>query len=425
MSLAKKNSFVQPKEGNKEKEHAPTWNRIGTLRTHLHFSRDSPSPVQNRSTPNLSLVGDAGRTFVEQTQKSLLRGEQRKHQLQTSTQSEKGEGERRVGAERSRLVSPRVRSQQGAQLDEVSQRVKGNWNLSCACCSRAWRRAGAQAGARAAAGAQRGKQGDKGPVASSCRAGPGSKTRIVSLPWETSKQRKAMPRRKKEKPLCERFEEFEKKPGECKRCGHSIAEHIAKKREAESQAQIESEDEEDEVERKTGSTVMTTEEPKSCANFTLDTITGRCVNCDEPAEAHNKLRASWRLSFASRLSEVFRRPNKPSRFPCEEFRVDVVQGGYGQCVKCGFNKKEHEKANELREEEEQRLEEERKNLPAPAEEPGWDHPCPKFDLHLTNSDGYGVCRSCGFTRVQHSNFHKNPEEWTAVKNSLTEPKPFK
>jgi hypothetical protein len=52
------------------------------------------------------------------------------------------------------------------------------------------------------------------------------------------------------------------------------------------------------------------------------------------------------------------------------------------------------------------------------------HPCVKFELDLKNDKGgYGFCL-CGFNRVDHENFHKDPAEWHNVREKLTAPKEF-
>jgi len=115
-------------------------------------------------------------------------------------------------------------------------------------------------------------------------------------------------------------------------------------------------------------------------------------------------------------------PGKQAK-PCDNYQVDMNGKTFGDCL-CGHAKAKHKqfkKGNQDSDEEDE--------APKPAPEApkvivrDGTQPCEVFELDLKNTGGYGHC-ICGFSRLDHEQFHHDPEEWHRVKASLTAPKEF-
>jgi len=113
--------------------------------------------------------------------------------------------------------------------------------------------------------------------------------------------------------------------------------------------------------------------------------------------------------------------------PCDHYAVDTNGKTFGDCV-CGHPKTKHKQFQPVKKGQNNDPDEEEV---APEPEPeaprvivrDGTHPCEVFELDLKNQGGYGRC-ICGFSRLDHEQFHSDPAEWHRVKASLTAPKEF-
>jgi hypothetical protein len=109
--------------------------------------------------------------------------------------------------------------------------------------------------------------------------------------------------------------------------------------------------------------------------------------------------------------------------PCDNYQVDMNGATFGDCF-CGHAKLKHKQFNKHASDEDAD-----EQAPAVVATPvkvivrDGTHPCEVFELDLKNHGGYGAC-ICGFSRVDHEQFHHDPEEWNKIKAALTPPKEF-
>lgn len=183
--------------------------------------------------------------------------------------------------------------------------------------------------------------------------------------------------------------------------------------------------------------------PKSefpCNHFEID-ITGTFGFCkcghsrDEHkaagtlAEPEPRLFAGGHIGDAKRATIAQKpgaHPGKQAK-PCENYQVDMNGKTFGDCL-CGHAKAKHKQFQATKKALNNDPDEEEV---APAPEPeapkailrDGSHPCEKFELDLKNTGGYGHCL-CGFSRLDHEQFHHDPDEWHKVRAGLTAPKEF-
>ena len=180
---------------------------------------------------------------------------------------------------------------------------------------------------------------------------------------------------------------------------------------------------------------------KPCDHFELDLsgTFGFC-KCGHSREEHKQagtIKEPEPIVFAgAHIQDVKRSTlvNKPGAHPgkqakpCDHYAVDMNGKTFGDCL-CGHAKAKHKQFQVARKGEYNDPDAEEEAAPEPQPEApkiivrDGTHPCEVFELDLKNQGGYGAC-ICGFTRVDHEQFHHDPEEWVKVKNSLTAPKEF-
>ena len=106
--------------------------------------------------------------------------------------------------------------------------------------------------------------------------------------------------------------------------------------------------------------------------------------------------------------------------PCDSYEVDMTGKTFGDCM-CGHARAKHPQYGG-------KVEPDAKAEEPPPQEPevivrDGTHPCAKFELNMHNAGGYGACL-CGFTRVDHEDFHADPQQWVNIRATLTPPKEF-
>lgn len=129
---------------------------------------------------------------------------------------------------------------------------------------------------------------------------------------------------------------------------------------------------------------------------------------------------------ATIVSKPGQHPGKQAK-PCDHYQVDTGGQTFGDCM-CGHAKTKHKqfqaakKTHNNNPDEEEVVPEPEPEAPRVIVRDGV-HPCEIFELDMKNSGGYGHC-ICGFSRLDHEQFHHDPQDWVRVKDALTAPKEF-
>ncbi|GBG28581.1 Hypothetical Protein FCC1311_048032 [Hondaea fermentalgiana] len=171
-------------------------------------------------------------------------------------------------------------------------------------------------------------------------------------------------RRAKYKTACESFDASEAAFGQCRTCGFSLADHLARLA-TRDDAEKGSEGEDEVAEEVPPPPPEEPAKPQACHNFTFAKDGFGMCECGFAMEEHRSedRRSSFRRSmrnFAKRISRKLTKSSIESPAePCEHFAIDLNSEQYGLCF-CGFNKLEHDKIAAKRALEEERREEERR-----------------------------------------------------------------
>ncbi len=232
---------------------------------------------------------------------------------------------------------------------------------------------------------------------------------------------------KKNKLPCEDFEANEKAFGKCRKCNFSLAEHFSGG--AEEADDIAPPPPVEEVQEKKVAA-------QACRNFTWkksddnDQWAGVC-ECGFPKAEHEKEDRGVSMRLSRNLSHMGKKISKrfsvtkgkvilanPVGVACDDFRLNLEGDQYGLC-KCGFNKLDHQKADQKRAQytAEKKAKEDQAARIARGDT---SVACTSFVLDLANKEGYGYC-TCGFRRDQHQDF-STKADYANVQ--LSKPKDF-
>jgi len=182
-------------------------------------------------------------------------------------------------------------------------------------------------------------------------------------------------------------------------------------------------------------------EASPCHKFEIDvtgTTFGHC-KCGHSREAHklagtiaepeHRVFAGGHIDDSKRSTIVAKpgaHPGKQDK-PCLQYAVDMNGKTFGDCL-CGHAKTKHKQFKPTHKGSYNDPDEEEAAPEPEVEQPrvivrDGTHPCEVFELDMKNSGGFANCL-CGFSRLDHEQFHSDPVEWNKVKASLTAPKEF-